>query len=42
MNLRALLLLLLVALPPATYAANSLMILPVDPAINPEEKASEL
>ena len=42
MNLRALLLLLLVALPPATYAANSLMIWPIDPAINPEEKASEL
>jgi fimbrial chaperone protein len=42
MNLRALLLLLAVVLTPATYAANSLMIWPIDPAINPEDKASEL
>jgi fimbrial chaperone protein len=42
MNLRALLLLFIMALMPAAHAANSLMIWPIDPAINPDEKASEL
>ncbi len=42
MNLRALLLLFVMALIPAAHAANSLMIWPIDPAINPEDKASEL
>lgn len=42
MNLRALLLLFSMALMPAAHAANSLMIWPIDPAINPDEKASEL
>lgn len=42
MNLRALLLLFTMALMPAAHAANSLMIWPIDPAINPDEKASEL
>lgn len=42
MNLRALLLLFFMALMPAAHAANSLMIWPIDPAINPEDKASEL
>ena len=42
MNLRALLLLFIMALLPAAHAANSLMIWPIDPAINPDEKASEL
>jgi len=42
MNLRALLLLFIMALTPAAHAANSLMIWPIDPAINPDEKASEL
>ena len=39
--LRALLLLSPTLLSPA-FAANSVMIWPIDPAINPEEKASEL
>ncbi len=42
MNLRALLLLFIMALMPAAHAANSLMIWPIDPAINSDEKASEL
>ena len=42
MSLRALLLWFLLALSPASFAANSLMIWPIDPAINPQEKASEL
>ncbi|WP_205624993.1 fimbrial biogenesis chaperone [Pantoea rwandensis] len=42
MNLRALLLLFSMALMPTAHAANSLMIWPIDPAINPDEKASEL
>ncbi|WP_201023794.1 fimbrial biogenesis chaperone [Type-D symbiont of Plautia stali] len=42
MNLRALLLLFVMALIPVAHAANSLMIWPIDPAINPEDKASEL
>jgi len=42
MSLRALCLLFLLALTPAVHAANSLMIWPIDPAIDPEEKASEL
>ncbi|WP_197080187.1 molecular chaperone [Pantoea sp. BL1] len=42
MNLRALLLLFIMALMPAAHAANSLMIWPIDPAINPDDKASEL
>ncbi|KJV32348.1 CsuC protein [Pantoea sp. SM3] len=42
MNLRALLLLFIMALMPAAHAANSLMIWPIDPAINPNDKASEL
>ncbi|WP_418903646.1 molecular chaperone [Pantoea vagans] len=42
MNLRALSLLFVMALIPAAHAANSLMIWPIDPAINPEDKASEL
>ncbi|ORM66288.1 molecular chaperone [Pantoea rodasii] len=42
MNLRALLLLFVMALMPAAHAANSLMIWPIDPAINPDDKASEL
>lgn len=42
MNLRALLLLFIMALVPAAHAANSLMIWPIDPAINPDDKASEL
>ncbi|WP_182056918.1 molecular chaperone [Pantoea sp. ME81] len=42
MNLRALLLLFIMALMPAAHAANSLMIWPIDPTINPDDKASEL
>nr|WP_234472749.1 molecular chaperone [Pantoea sp. S61] len=42
MNLRALILLFSMALMPAAHAANSLMIWPIDPAINPDDKASEL
>ncbi|WP_419720863.1 molecular chaperone [Pantoea endophytica] len=42
MNLRALILLLFLALTPAVHAANSLMVWPIDPAIDPEDKASEL
>lgn len=40
--LRALLILTGTAILPPTFAANSVMIWPIDPAINPEEKASEL
>ena len=40
--LRALLLLLSSTLLSPAFAANSVMIWPIDPAINPEEKASEL
>ncbi len=42
MSLRALILLIIAALIPSVHAANSLMVWPIDPAINPEEKASEL
>jgi len=42
MSLRALFLYFFIALIPSVQAANSLMVWPIDPAINPEEKASEL
>ena len=41
-SLRALLLLIGTTLLPPAFAANSVMIWPIDPAINPTEKASEL
>ncbi|WP_312053077.1 molecular chaperone [Pantoea brenneri] len=41
-SLRALLLLIGTSLLPPAFAANSVMIWPIDPAINPAEKASEL
>jgi len=40
--LRALLILISAILLPPAFAANSVMIWPIDPAINPAEKASEL
>ncbi|MCE0489898.1 molecular chaperone [Pantoea sp. Mb-10] len=42
MRLRDLFTLLLIALMPVAHAANSLMIWPIDPTLNPDEKASEL
>ena len=41
-SLRALFLLIFMALIPAVHAANSLMVWPIDPAIDPAEKATEL
>lgn len=42
MSLRALFTVFCLVLTPAVFAANSLMIWPIDPAINPDDKASEL
>ncbi len=42
MRLRDLFTLLFMTLVPVAHAANSLMIWPIDPTLNPDEKASEL